>query len=77
MTGVDERVNEHDLETPDSIQVRFGIEYVESRPPEATAVLSMQMHRFRNPLTGAPTVGPLAIPGRRRRRHRQPLPQAT
>jgi uncharacterized protein (TIGR00369 family) len=61
MTGVDERVNEHDLETPDSIQVRFGIEYVESRPPEATAVLSMQMHRFRNPYTGAPTVGPLAI----------------
>ena len=61
MTGVDERVNEHDLETPDSIQVRFGIEYVESRPPEATAVLSMQMHRFRNPHTGAPTLGPLAI----------------
>jgi uncharacterized protein (TIGR00369 family) len=61
MTPVDQRVNHHDLETPDSIQVRFGIEYVESRPPEATAVLSMQMHRFRNPYTGAPTVGPLAI----------------
>ena len=61
MTGVDDRVNQHDLETPDSIQVRFGIEYVESHPPEATAVLSMQMHRFRNPLTGASTLGPLAI----------------
>jgi uncharacterized protein (TIGR00369 family) len=61
MTGLDERVNEHDLETPDSIQVRFGIEYVESHPPKATAVLSMQMHRFRNPYTGAPTLGPLAI----------------
>ena len=61
MTGVDEQVNQHDLETPDSIQVRFGIEYVESHPPEATAVLSMPMHRFRNPRTGAPTVGPLAI----------------
>jgi uncharacterized protein (TIGR00369 family) len=61
MTGVDEWVNEHDLETPDSIQVRFGIEYVESRPADATAVLSMQMHRFRNPHTGAPTLGPLAI----------------
>jgi uncharacterized protein (TIGR00369 family) len=61
MTGVDERVNEHDLETPDSIQVRFGIEYVESHPPKATAVLSMQMHRFRNPYTGDPTLGPLAI----------------
>jgi uncharacterized protein (TIGR00369 family) len=61
MTGVDAQVNQHDLETPDSIQVRFGIDYVESHPPEATAVLSMQMHRFRNPYTGAPTVGPLAI----------------
>ncbi|BCP05481.1 PaaI family thioesterase [Mycobacterium paraintracellulare] len=61
MTGVDERVNQHDLETPDSIQVRFGIEYVESHPAKATAVLSMPMHRFRNPYTGAPTVGPLAI----------------
>ena len=61
MTPVDQRINHHDLETPDSIQVRFGIEYVESRPPEATAVLSMQMHRFRNPYTRAPTVGPLAI----------------
>jgi uncharacterized protein (TIGR00369 family) len=61
MTGVDEQVNEHDLETPDSIQVRFGIEYVESHPPKASAMLSMQMHRFRNPCTDAPTVGPLAI----------------
>jgi hypothetical protein len=24
MTEVDKRTNEHDLETPDSIQVRFG-----------------------------------------------------
>jgi uncharacterized protein (TIGR00369 family) len=61
MTGVDEQVNQHDLETPDSIQVRFGIDYVESHPPKASAVLSMQMNRFRNPCTGAPTVGPLAI----------------
>src|ERR1700728_1035055 len=61
MTGVDEQVNEHDLETPDSIQVRFGIAYVETHPPKASAVLSMQIHRFRNPYTGAPTVGPLAI----------------
>jgi hypothetical protein len=61
MTGVDKRINQDDLETPDSIQVRFGIEYVESHPPKATAVLSMPMHRFRNPYTGAPTVGPLAI----------------
>jgi uncharacterized protein (TIGR00369 family) len=61
MTDVDQQVNQHDLETPDSIQTRFEIEYVESRPADAEAVLSMQMHRFRNPHTGAPTVGPLAI----------------
>jgi uncharacterized protein (TIGR00369 family) len=61
MTEVDKHTNEHDLETPDSIQVRFGIAYVESRPAEAIAALSMSMERFRNPFTGAPTVGPLAI----------------
>jgi uncharacterized protein (TIGR00369 family) len=61
MTDVDQQVNQHDLETPDSIQTRFEIEYVESRPADAEAVLSMQMHRFRNPYTGAPAVGSLAI----------------
>ena len=61
MTQTDKQINEHDLETPDSIQVRFGISYVESRPAEAVAALSMPMERFRNPFTGAPTIGPLAI----------------
>lgn len=61
MTEVDKHTNEHDLETPDSIQARFGISYVESRPAEAVAALSMPMDRFRNPCNGAPTVGPLAI----------------
>jgi uncharacterized protein (TIGR00369 family) len=61
MTEVDKRTNEHDLETPDSIQVRFGISYVASRPAEAAAALSMPMERFRNPFTGAPTFGPLAV----------------
>jgi uncharacterized protein (TIGR00369 family) len=61
MTQLDKQTNEHDLETPDSIQVRFGIAYVESRPAEAIATLTMPMERFRNPFTGAPTVGPLAI----------------
>lgn len=61
MTGIDKRPTEHDLETPDSIQMRFGIEYLDTDPDEATAVFSMPMDRFRNPLTGAPTVGPLAI----------------
>jgi uncharacterized protein (TIGR00369 family) len=61
MTGVDDRVNEHDLETPDSIQVRFGITYLETDPAAATASMSMTMPRYRNPFTGAPTFGPLAI----------------
>lgn len=61
MTEVDKRPDEHDFETPSSIEVRFGLEFVESCPAEATAVMSMPMERFRNPFTGAPTVGPLAI----------------
>src|SRR6201996_1003801 len=61
MTEVDKHTNEHDLETPDSIQVRFGISYVESRPSDAVAALTMSMEKFRNPFTGAPTFGPLAI----------------
>src|SRR3984957_2219468 len=61
MTQVDKHTNEHDLETPDSIQVRFGIAYVESKPAEALAALTMPMERFRNPITNAPTLGPLAI----------------
>jgi hypothetical protein len=61
MTEVDKHTNEHHLETPDSIQLRFGISYVESRPAEAIAALTMPMERFRNPFTGAPTVGPLAV----------------
>ena len=61
MTDVDYEVKEHDLETPDSIQVRFGITYLESDTTAATAVMSMAMSRYRNPFTGAPTLGPLAI----------------
>lgn len=61
MTDADEWVNEHDLETPDSIQARFGIAYLESCPAKATAVMSMPMMRFRNPFTDAATLGPLAI----------------
>lgn len=61
MTSVDDRVPERDLETPDSILLRFGMSYVKVRPEVPTAILSMPMERFRNPFTGAPTVGPLAI----------------
>jgi uncharacterized protein (TIGR00369 family) len=61
MTGVDARADERDLETPDSIQVRFGITYLEADPGAATAAMEMSMSRYRNPFTGAPTLGPLAI----------------
>ncbi|MBJ7336430.1 PaaI family thioesterase [Mycolicibacterium sp.] len=61
MTGVDERANEHDLETPDSIQTRFGITYLDADVSAATASMTMSMPRYRNPFTGAPTIGPLAI----------------
>ncbi|BBZ27322.1 phenylacetic acid degradation protein [Mycolicibacterium madagascariense] len=59
-TGVDE-VDHRDLETPDSIQVRFGMTYLESDVAAATASIAMEMNRYRNPFTAAPTVGPLAI----------------
>ncbi|CDO31142.1 PaaI family thioesterase [Mycolicibacterium porcinum] len=61
MTGVDDRITEYDLETPDSIQVRFGIECLASDENEATVTFSMPMNRFRNPVTGVPTIGPLAV----------------
>lgn len=61
MTGLHERISDYDLETPDSIQVRFGIEYLEADRDAATVVFSMPMDRYRNPITGTPAVGPLAI----------------
>jgi uncharacterized protein (TIGR00369 family) len=61
MTGIDQRANGRDLETPDSIQVRFGIEYHQADLAAATASMSMPMARYRNPLTGAPALGQLAI----------------
>uniref|UniRef100_A0A5Q5CKN7 Uncharacterized domain 1 n=1 Tax=Mycobacterium sp. (strain JLS) TaxID=164757 RepID=A0A5Q5CKN7_MYCSJ len=61
MSGLIQRATDHDIETPDSIQVRFGIEFVEQNPADATAVLTMPMSGFRNPFTESPAVGPLAI----------------
>jgi len=63
MTGVDEREVQHDIETPASIQIRFGIEFLAASLADATVVMSMSMPMsgLRNPFTGAPTVGPLAI----------------
>lgn len=61
MTGFDGQESEYDLEAPDSVAIRFGMSFVESHRAEARAVVSMPMERFRNPVTGAPSVGPLAI----------------
>lgn len=54
-------MNEHGLENYDSIKVRFGLTYLEFDPAAATAAMTMSMSRYRNPFTGASTIGPLAI----------------
>jgi uncharacterized protein (TIGR00369 family) len=61
MTGVDEREVQHDIETPAAIQIRFGIDFLAANLSDATVVMSMPMSGLRNPFTGAPAVGPLAI----------------
>jgi len=61
MTGVDEREVQHDIETPAAIQIRFGIDFLAASLSDATVVMSMPMSGLRNPFTGAPAVGPLAI----------------
>ncbi|MEB3065105.1 PaaI family thioesterase [[Mycobacterium] zoologicum] len=61
MTGTDERVARQDTETPDTIQARFGIEFLDENPADAIAVMSMPMSGLRNPFTDAPSIGPLAI----------------
>jgi uncharacterized protein (TIGR00369 family) len=61
MTGVDEREVQHDIETPAAIQIRFGIEFIAASLADETVVMSMPLSGLRNPFTGAPAVGPLAI----------------
>ncbi len=61
MNGVDEREVQHDIETPAAIQIRFGIEFLAASLTDATVVMSMPMSGLRNPFTGAPAIGPLAI----------------
>jgi|SRR5690625_1302035 len=61
MTGTEERVARHDTETPDTIQARFGIDFLDENPADAIAVMSMPMSGLRNPFTDAPSIGPLAI----------------
>jgi uncharacterized protein (TIGR00369 family) len=61
MTGVDEREVQQDIETPAAIQIRFGIEFLAASLADATVKMSMPVSGMRNPFTGAPAVGPLAI----------------
>lgn len=61
MIGPDQRAAAHDTETPDTVQVRFGIEFHDKNPADGTAVMSMPMSGLRNPFTDAPSIGPLAI----------------
>jgi uncharacterized protein (TIGR00369 family) len=61
MNDVDEREVQHDIETPAAIQIRFGIECLAASLNDATVVMSMPMSGLRNPFTGAPAIGPLAI----------------
>jgi uncharacterized protein (TIGR00369 family) len=52
-------------EPPDTISdpthARFGIDLLDADPDAAMVTMSMPMSRFHNPITGSPTVGPLAI----------------
>ncbi len=50
-----------DPETPESVLTRFGIETLEEDLTTFTVVASMPVGGLRNPFTGAPTLGPLAI----------------
>jgi len=61
MTAPTEGAEQYDLETPQLIMRRFGIEILDHNPAEATAVMSMPIAGMRNPFTGDGTVGPLAI----------------
>jgi uncharacterized protein (TIGR00369 family) len=60
MTRVDREL-EHDTETTDAVQERFQITYLNADVSDATVTMSMPMAGLRNPFTGAPAVGPLAI----------------
>jgi hypothetical protein len=61
MNRVDEQEVQRDIETPDSIRVRFGIEFLDANLADATIAMSMPISGLLNPFTGAPAVGPLAI----------------
>ncbi|MGX9787800.1 hotdog fold domain-containing protein [Mycobacterium sp. MMS18-G62] len=61
MTRVAEGADQQDLETPDRVMRRFGVEILQVDPATATAVMSMPLAGMRNPFTGQPTIAALAI----------------
>ncbi|BBU21043.1 phenylacetic acid degradation-like protein [Mycobacterium xenopi] len=50
-----------DIETPDTLLRRFGIDVLDADVASTTAAMSMPIAGMRNPFTGLPTIGPLAI----------------
>jgi uncharacterized protein (TIGR00369 family) len=50
-----------DIETPETILRRFDIRHLKTDVIEGVSVSSMPVADLRNPFTGQPTVGPLAI----------------
>jgi hypothetical protein len=61
MNRITEQEVQRDIETPDTIRVRFGIEFLEANLADANIAISMPMAGLRNPFTGSPAVGLLAI----------------
>lgn len=61
MTDLAQGADQEDLETPDRVMRRFGVEVLDVNPSAATAVMSMQMADMQNPFTGHGTVAALAI----------------
>ncbi|MEM6108803.1 PaaI family thioesterase [Mycobacterium sp. 050272] len=61
MNRITEEEVQRDIETPDSIRVRFGVEFLEANLADAAIAMSMPIAGLRNPFTGAPAVGLLAI----------------
>jgi uncharacterized protein (TIGR00369 family) len=55
------RAPEPDIETPDTLLRRFGIDVLDADVASTTAAMSMAIAGMRNPFTGLPTIGPLAI----------------
>lgn len=61
MTTSPTQAGQQDPETPQSVLTRFGIVTLEENFTDFTVVASMPVGGMRNPFTGMPTIGALAI----------------